>query len=189
MYPFRSSTEIIHPDGRVKPGPNLPEPRAGHCQTSYEQTTFIIGGRRTSYGTRSVWKFDLNNLHAFPYDMPSMVYERYGAACTVYNSSLHGGRPVLIVVGSGGWSSTAEILDYTVANASWQEIEELPVQMYQPRMTPTSKGDNVIVTHERSIYTLSTSGSKYSWTKMPQELSISRRGHVQVLVPASAIQC
>ena len=139
--------------------------------------------------TRSVWKFDSNNLNNPPYELPSMVYERSNAACTVFNSSLHGGRPVLIVVGSGGWSSTAEILDYTVANASWQEIEELPVQMYQTRMTPTSKGDNVIVTHEKSIYTLSTSGSKYSWTKMPQELSISRKRHVQVLVPTSAIQC
>ena len=61
--------------------------------------------------------------------MPSMVYERSGAACTVYNSLLHGGRPVLIVVGSDsiaypGWTSIsrkAEILDYTVAGASWQE--------------------------------------------------------------------
>ena len=59
--------------------------------------------------------------------MPSMVYERSGAACTVYNSSLHGGRPVLIVVGSWEWGSgyngskTAEILDYTVLGASWQE--------------------------------------------------------------------
>ena len=79
--------------------------------------------------TRSVWKFDSNNLNNPHYDMPSMVYERSGAACTVYNSSLHGGRPVLIVVGSDSiaypeWNSLsrkAEILDYTVAGASWQE--------------------------------------------------------------------
>ena len=77
---------------------------------------------------RSVWKFDSNNLNNPPYEMPSMVYERSGAACTVYNSSLHGGRPVLIVLGSdtdglSGYSEskTAEILDYTVAGASWQE--------------------------------------------------------------------
>ena len=58
--------------------------------------------------------------------MPSMVYERVGPACTVYNSPLHGGRPVLIVVGSNSISGnseskTAEILDYTVEGASWQE--------------------------------------------------------------------
>ena len=37
------STEIIYPDGKVTTGPNLPFPRALHCQTSYEQTTYIIG--------------------------------------------------------------------------------------------------------------------------------------------------
>ena len=73
---------------------------------------------------KSVWKFDSNNLNNPPYEMPSMVYERFGAACTVFNSSLHGGRPVLIVVGSRrgpSVSKTAEILDYTVLGASWQE--------------------------------------------------------------------
>ena len=88
-----------------------------------------IGGRGVSgLDKRSVWKFDLDNLHTRHYEMPSMVYERSGAACTVYNSSLHGGRPVLIVVGShwfspSGYSvsKTAEILDYTVEGASWQE--------------------------------------------------------------------
>ena len=60
--------------------------------------------------------------------MPSMLYVRSLAACTVFNSSLHGGRPVLIVLGSNmihssGYSvsKTAEILDYSVAGASWQE--------------------------------------------------------------------
>jgi len=199
-----TSTEIIHTDGKITPGPNLPEPRSFHCQTSYKQTTFIIGGGADGmdHGQKSVWKFDSNNLNTPPYEMPSMVYGRSGAACTVYNSLLHGGRPVLIVVGSrkvldlsrsyiSGYpeSKTAEILDYTVEGATWQEIEELPVQMFLPRMTSTSKGDNVILTYDTSVYTLSISGSKYSWTKMPHELSIARAKHVQVLVPASTIQC
>ena len=38
-----SSTEIIHPDGKITPGPDLPEPRWFHSQTSYKQATFIIG--------------------------------------------------------------------------------------------------------------------------------------------------
>ena len=57
------------------------------------------------------------------------------------------------------------------------------------RMSTTSKGDNVILTHKKSIYTLSISGSKYSWIKKDQELSISRLFHVQFLVPASMIEC
>ena len=87
-----------------------------------------IGGEDIGYKkTRSVWKFDSNNLNNPHHEMPSMVYERLGTVCTVFNSSLHGGRPVLIVVGSSYHSSgysvskTAEILDYTVAGASWQE--------------------------------------------------------------------
>ena len=58
-----------------------------------------------------------------------------------------------------------------------------------PRMTPTSNGDNVILTYETSIYTLSISGSNYEWMKLPHDLSISRQFHVQALVPASTIQC
>ena len=80
-----------------------------------------------SQDIRSVWRFDSNNLNNPPYEMPSMVYEKSNAACTVFNSSLHGGRPVLIVVGSMEWGSTgfsvsrtAEILDYTVSGATWQ---------------------------------------------------------------------
>ena len=38
-----ASTEIIHSDGKITPGPDLPEARRWHCQLSYEQSTFIIG--------------------------------------------------------------------------------------------------------------------------------------------------
>lgn len=38
-----ASTEIIHPDGKITQGPNLPQARGYHCQISHEQNTFIIG--------------------------------------------------------------------------------------------------------------------------------------------------
>ena len=38
-----SSTEIMHPDGKITPGPDLPQARSSHCQISFGQTTFIIG--------------------------------------------------------------------------------------------------------------------------------------------------
>ena len=40
-----SSTEIMHPDGKITPGPDLPQGKWGHCQISHGQTTFIIGKR------------------------------------------------------------------------------------------------------------------------------------------------
>ena len=38
-----SSSEIMHPDGKIIPGPDLPQARNSHCQISHGQTTFIIG--------------------------------------------------------------------------------------------------------------------------------------------------
>ena len=40
---YLASTEIIHPDGKITQGPNLPQGRSTHCQISYEQTIFITG--------------------------------------------------------------------------------------------------------------------------------------------------
>ena len=42
-YGRLSSSEIMHPDGKITPGPDLPEARSGHCQISYEQITLVIG--------------------------------------------------------------------------------------------------------------------------------------------------
>ena len=68
-------------------------------------------------------------------------------------------------------------------------VEELPATMHGLKMTPTAKGNNVILTHFKSIYTLEISKSKYQWIKLQHDLSISRQFHVQLLVPASTIQC
>ena len=40
---IESSTQIMHHDGKITSGPNLPGSIFGHCQVSYENTTFIIG--------------------------------------------------------------------------------------------------------------------------------------------------
>ena len=68
-------------------------------------------------------------------------------------------------------------------------VGQLPKNMVGPRMTPTPKGDNVLLTYETSVYTLENKGSKYEWTKLPHDLSISRGYHVQALVPAATINC
>ena len=47
-----------------------------------------------------------------------MNYDRYYAACTLFNSPLHQNRPVILVSGGGG--QTAEVLDYTTNN-HWEE--------------------------------------------------------------------
>ena len=58
-----------------------------------------------------------------------------------------------------------------------------------PRMSPTADGDNVLLTFEFAIYTLSHSGSSYEWVKKSQALSISCEYHLQFIVPSSFISC
>ena len=48
-----------------------------------------------------------------------MNFDRYEAACTLINSSLHQNRPVILVSGGSG-QTTSEVLDYTTSN-HWEE--------------------------------------------------------------------
>jgi len=164
-----SSTEIIHPNGNVTLGPDLPQGRGRHCQISYEDTTFIIGGFLDSGRiTNTVMRFDSNNLNNGPAYVKSMVYERRNFACTIFKSSAHNGRPVAIAAGSisGQGADKAEIWDFSQEGTTWQEIGNLPEKArFGARMTPTAKGDNVLLTFKSLMYTLSRSGSSFEWIK------------------------
>ena len=49
-----------------------------------------------------------------------MNFERRNAACTLFHSPLHQNRPAILVSGGYG-QNNSEVLDYTVANTSWEE--------------------------------------------------------------------
>ena len=51
---------------------------------------------------------------------PSLLYQRYYAGCTLFMSPMHQNRPVVLAVGGHG-QSNAEVLDYTITNAAWEE--------------------------------------------------------------------
>ena len=52
-----------------------------------------------------------------------MIHKRDYFACTLFYSPMHDKRPVVLSAGGrlGRSRSTAEVLDYTTANAEWQE--------------------------------------------------------------------
>ena len=50
--------------------------------------------------------------------LPSLNYDREYFVCTLFYSQHHGGRPVVLVAG-GDDQSTAELYDFTTANAAW----------------------------------------------------------------------
>ena len=112
-----ASTEYIYANGTVQSGPNLPQARSGHCSvTLHDGKVMILGAQFPLSLRRNVIVMDpADNKFTTG---PSLSYERDGATCTLFNSPLHNGRPVVLVVG-GSFQPTAEVYDYTYAN-QWQ---------------------------------------------------------------------
>ena len=111
------STEYIHPNGAVTTGPPLPEPLSGHCIVKLNSTTVLLTGSYTSSMRDTTLYF---NAETSQFDNgPRMLHGRFNHGCAVYNSPLHGNRPVAIVAG-GSADSKAEVLDFTLDNPSWE---------------------------------------------------------------------
>jgi len=117
-----STTEYIYANGTVQSGPNLPEARRGHCSvTLHDGKVMILGAYYPSSLNRNVIIMDpADNTFA---TAPSLSYKREHAACTLFYSPLHNGRPVVLAAG-GRYQATAEVYDYTIAK-EWQKSMHL----------------------------------------------------------------
>ena len=112
-----ATTEYIYANGTVQSGPNLPEARRGHCSvTLHDGKVMILGASYPSSLRRNVIIMDPAD-NSFSTG-PSMSYKREHAACALFYSPLHNGRPVVLAAG-GSNQATAEVYDYTYAN-QWQ---------------------------------------------------------------------
>ena len=111
------TTEYIYADGTAQRGPNLPEAIYGHCSvTLHDGKVMILGADFRSSLERNVIIMDpADNTFSTGH---SLRYKRVNAACTLFYSPLHNGRPVVLAAG-GEWQATAEVYDYTYAN-QWQ---------------------------------------------------------------------
>ena len=109
-----ATTEYIYANGTVQSGPNLPMARSGHCSvTLHDGKVMILGASYPLSLFRNVIIMDPAD-NSFTTG-PSMSYERWSAACTLFNSPLHNGRPVVLAAG-GLRQATAEVYDYTYAH-------------------------------------------------------------------------
>ena len=115
-----ASTEFVHVNGSVSPGPNLPYARDHHCMvTLHNNHIMILGSDNSTTDAKNVVIYD-PEVGQFM-SAPSMLYDRNGAGCALFYSPLHGNRPV--VLAAGGFNvSTVEIFDYTNAK-TWEESE------------------------------------------------------------------
>ena len=67
--------------------------------------------------------------------------------------------------------------------------QDLPVSMYEPRMTTTGKGDGLIMTYNKGIYRFKcVSSESCFFEKDDVDLKIERREHILLSVPKSLME-
>ena len=84
--------------------------------TLHNGNVMIVGADKPTSLSRNVIIFDPDNKTFM--NGPSLTDERRSAACTLFKSSMHNDRPVVLAAGGENYN-TAEVYDYTYAN-QWQ---------------------------------------------------------------------
>ena len=116
-----ASSEYIYDNGTVESGTDLPEGRWSHCTVTLHDGKVMIMGGHLSHLYKSVIIF--NPVDKTYTNGPSLNYMRVYAACTIFNSPLHNGRPVVLAAG-GASTIQAEVYDYTNTN-EWETSIDL----------------------------------------------------------------
>ena len=112
-----TSTEIIYSNGTITAGPELPSALTqGPCALALDTGSIIIMG-----GGNSLQKTTYYNPATKTFSSgPNMTNSRDTFACAHFYSDRHNGRPVILSAG-GRQGATAEIYDYTIAGAGWEQ--------------------------------------------------------------------
>ena len=113
-----ATSEYVSPDGDAsQPGPDLPGPRSSHCAVKLANgQVMLLGGYPDE---KSVIIFH-PDTETFDQSLPLLTFDRWGAGCTAFKSSLHDNREVVLAAG-GRRQATAEVLDYNQPNPAWTE--------------------------------------------------------------------
>ena len=114
-------SQIIFSNGSViTDGPELPEPRYGHC-LAYDKENevfFVTGG---NYDKKIAWKFKDKEKFTL-IETTRMKHDRVFHGCGIVKSTKHSGRPLLVVArsSSGTGRNNCEFYDYTKHGSKWQ---------------------------------------------------------------------
>ena len=188
------SVELIFPNGTLTSGPDLPEPLVRHCMTTMHDGRVMTVGTEGFTSGHTVRIFDPSTDTWM--NGSNLLFSRGSAACTTFNSPLHGGRPVVIAAGGSlGGGATAEIYDYTIPGKSWEQsktfiflsffrittkscilliisVADLPTIHFssfggKPGALPSFSGDGVYVHYYRNFYELTCDANSCSWSVLP----------------------
>ena len=113
------TSEFIFLNGTVSEGPKLPEEMTGHCMVKWHDGRIMfLGG---DFHPKDVHIYDFSRSKFFK--GPSLDYIKYNPTCTVFRSSLHYNRPVVLITGGMTEdftdSKSSLIFDYTYQYA-WE---------------------------------------------------------------------
>ena len=103
----------------------MPEPSSNDCLAQNDGMIFLIQGYS---GKLWIFRKAYNEIKLIG-EGPRINNGRVRHACSIFQSSQHGGRPVLVV--AGGYSSGAgdvkfsEFWDFTVPSSKWEQSSEL----------------------------------------------------------------
>jgi len=172
IFPNLQSTEYIYANGTVVAGPNLPSGRFGNCPVTLHDGKVMIIGGFSSDPLNTMLIFNPNNNSFI--QGPSMIHERYYFACTLFYSPMHDNRPVVLSAGGEG-QATAEVLDYTTANAVWEQIGALP-KTYDTTFPganalPSYSNNGAYLQFKKYFYELVCSTNSCTWTIMKKQLT------------------
>ena len=119
---FQSSQIVLADGSAITEGPELPEPRDGHCLAyDKDDDVFFVTGGYYSGAKNTAWKF--NDKEKFTLNGTTTMKEtRRFHGCGIFKSKKHNERPLLVTAGSYSvpGTNTCEFYDYTKHGSKWQ---------------------------------------------------------------------
>ena len=118
---LKSSQIVLLNGTATTEGPELPQPRHGHCLAYDEKDDvfFVTGGWDDDFKTTS-WQFRDKEKFIL-IGTTEMIKSRSSHGCGFFKSDLHNGRQLLVVSGGSGTGiQSCEFYDFTEPDSQWQ---------------------------------------------------------------------
>merc|ERR1712228_58124 len=122
---------------------------------------------------------------------PDLINARSEHGCGVFNSKMHGGRPVIAVAGSLGANGykNSEYWDINLPGSKWQLAGSDTDFVGRVGISPTKYNDGLLMTDESKVFRFRcNTSSDCSWKIEPWELKYKRWGHLMMTIPSSTLE-
>ncbi len=194
---FVKSTEYISPKNGSRPGPDLPARLFHHCLVQVNDSTLLLVGGISNQreDSKDSYYFDVN-LEIWTRG-PDLAIARHTHACGRLKDK--GFKNGTMIVVAGGKKEAARSTEILVENGLvWTKGPDLPISLRSSVMVSKPDQYQLLVIggcdpdgggQSEANFRLTSYLGELSWSRMQQQLSPGRCGHVAMLVPDSLTQC